>query len=107
MSATSAPTLRKLPEGMTLRVISPKKRSTSPKISEKADPKRASGAWVAFSTSSRPIFCYRTARCWRVRVQMRTLAFGVVPRGNCGSNGGIVCLLLTQVVVWIWVVLLC
>ena len=79
----------------------------SPKISEKADPKRASGAWVAFSTSSRPIFCYRTARCWRVRVQMRTLAFGVVPRGNCGSNGGIVCLLLTQVVVWIWVVLLC
>ena len=28
MSATSAPTLRKLPEGMTLRVISPKKRST-------------------------------------------------------------------------------
>jgi hypothetical protein len=29
-----------------------------PKISEKADPKLTSGAWVAFSTSSRPIFCY-------------------------------------------------
>ena len=28
MSATSAPTLRKLPERMTLRIISPKKRST-------------------------------------------------------------------------------
>lgn len=28
MSATKAPTLRKLPERMTLRVISPKKRST-------------------------------------------------------------------------------
>ena len=28
MSATKAPTLRKLPERITLRVISPKKRST-------------------------------------------------------------------------------
>ena len=28
MSASNAPTLRKLPERMTLRVISPKKRST-------------------------------------------------------------------------------
>jgi len=30
--------------------------ATSPKISEKPDPKRTSGARVAFSTSSQPIF---------------------------------------------------
>ena len=35
MSATSAPTLRKLPERMTLRVISPKERST--RLSQKEE----------------------------------------------------------------------
>jgi hypothetical protein len=30
--------------------------ASSPKISEKPDPKRTSGARVAFSTSSQPIF---------------------------------------------------
>ena len=37
------------------KISSSPKRFASPKISEKPDPKRASGARVAFSTSSQPI----------------------------------------------------
>ena len=54
-------------------------------------------------------FCYRTARCCSMiqRVRMRILAFGIVPRGGLWQYRGIVRLLLTQVVVGIWIVLLC
>ena len=38
---------------------------------------------------------------------MRILAFGIVPRGGLWQYRGIVRLLLPQVVVWIWIVLLC
>ena len=87
-------------------------RSPSPKISEKSDPKCASVAWVAFFDIFAGDFCYRTARWLQHKwfescVRRRILAFGFVPEGRIVAVWDIVRLLLTQVVVCIWIVLLC